>query len=130
MSIYDRDEINPQWEPSPWPMNAKACDMQELGFQERATKPIKWDRIAWNAFPEKGIFGQSREWLASAEAECFATFDSEDLLLIENTWSGWPDPPRYGLASRPTDQPDAQWTKWGNFREIPAKWTVPELRSP
>jgi hypothetical protein len=126
MSIYNCDEIDPEWEPSPWPMGAKAADQQEIGFHERATKPISWKQIPWNSFPDEGIFGHTREWLSSVDAAFYATIDAEDLLLIDNVWFGWPDPPRWGLASRPNGNNNGKWTQWGHFPELPQSWDVPE----
>lgn len=126
MSIYRRDEINPEWEPSPWPMDTQTANKQELGFHQRAHKPICWQPVPWNAFPERGVCGCTKEWLASVDVAFHATHDAEDLLLIDNVWFGWPDPPRWGLASRPSNQAKAAWTHWGHFPDIPVAWIVPD----
>jgi hypothetical protein len=125
VSIYSRDEINPQWEPAPWPMAADAANDQERGFHERAMRQIIWSPIPWLSFPQDGIFGHSKDWLSSVDAAFFATSEDEDLLLIENTWSGWPDPPRWGLASRPSSELNHQWQRWGHFPDLPSAWTLP-----
>jgi hypothetical protein len=51
--------------------------------------------------------------------------DGEDLLLIRNIWFGFPDPPEWGLASRPTGMSDADWKHWGHFPDIPEAWVLP-----
>jgi len=54
------------------------------------------------------------------------TFDDEDLILIRNAWFGFPDPPEWGLASRPTVNAEAKWKMWGHFRDLPAAWLIPD----
>jgi hypothetical protein len=124
MSIYRRDDILPEWEAAPWPMDADEADKQEQGFYDRAQIPIRWQPIPWKAFPDEGVFGHQKDWLSSVDAAFFATVGEEDFLLIENTWSGWPDPPRWGLASRPRGQ-NNQWDRWGHFPNLPPAWNVP-----
>nr|WP_294847271.1 hypothetical protein [uncultured Sphingomonas sp.] len=126
MSIYRRDSVNPEWEPAPWPMRAKIADAQERGFHERAMKAIAWRAVPWETFPSEGIFGHDKAWFASADVEFVATFDGENLLLIDNVWFGYPDPPRYGLASRPTGRSNVKWKRWGHFAELPKIWNFPD----
>jgi hypothetical protein len=125
MNIYRRDDILPEWEPAPWPMRASKANEQERGFHALAQLPIQWIPIPWKTFPDDGIFGHGKDWLSSVDAAFYATFDDEDLLLIDNTWSGWPDPPRWGLASRPHGQNDLEWNRWGHFPDLPVAWSVP-----
>lgn len=125
MSLYNRDEVAPEWEPASYPMAAKAADEQERGFHERASKPIKWQPLVWDDFPADGIFGHPKEWFTSADVEFVASLEGEDLLLIHNVWFGFPDPPEWGLASRPSGQWDVKWRRWGNFAYLPVVWDVP-----
>ena len=125
MAVYKRDQVSPDWEPSPWPMDTGAADEQERGFRTRAQMPIRWEPIPWEAFPEQGISGYAKDWLASIDAAHFASFGDEDLILIDNTWFGWPDPPRWGLASRPCGQHDRKWDRWGHFPDLPTAWDFP-----
>jgi hypothetical protein len=125
MSIYHRDDILPEWEPAPWPMGAEAADEQEQGFHHRAQMLIIWEAIPWKTFPADGIFGHQKDWLTGVDAAFFATHGDEDLLLIDNTWSGWPDPPRWGLASRPHGHNNMQWARWGHFPDLPSAWQLP-----
>ena len=125
MSIYRRDDISPEWEPVPWPLGGKLADRQELGFRERARLPIQWQPIPWQPFPSGGIFGLQKERLMSLDAAYFATMGTEDLLLVDNSWFGWPDPPRWGLISRLRDRNDLPWGHWGHFSDLPADWIVP-----
>jgi len=125
VSLYKRDEIFPEWEPIPWGMSGEAADEQESGFHERALKPIAWRETPWRAFPPEGIFGHGRDWFISNEVAFFASVDGEDLILIRNTWHGWPDPPEWGLASRRRGRTDIPWTMWGSFPTLPAAWSIP-----
>lgn len=126
MSIYRRHDIHPEWEPNPWDMEGTAVDAQELGFHERAMKPIPWRRAPWSDFPPSGIFGRDRDWFVSNDIVFYATFDGEELILIQNTWHGFPDPPEWGLASRQAGQVGAPWSQWGHFADLPHSWVIPE----
>lgn len=125
MSIYRRDEVLPEWEPAPWPMEDEAANRQERGFHERALKSIEWQAIPWKDFPAEGMFGQQKDWFSSADVEFFASIDGENMLLIRNVWFGFPDPPEWGLASRPADQTDSEWLRWGYFPDLPKTWVLP-----
>jgi hypothetical protein len=57
--------------------------------------------------------------------EFVASHDGEDLLLIRNIWFGFPDPPEWGLASRPNGRNDVKWMQWGYFADLPSRWIVP-----
>jgi hypothetical protein len=125
MSIYKRDDVFPQWEPVPWTSKGKAADEQERGFHQRALKPLLWEKIPWDQFPDSGIFGHQKAWLLEKDIQHFATFDGEDLFLIDNNWFGFPDPPRWGLVSRPVRQPEIAWQHWGHFPDLPDAWQFP-----
>lgn len=124
MSIYKRDDVFPEWEPIPWDMSGEAADEQEREFHKRAMMPIMWRKIPWKAFPSNGIFGHGRDWFASNEIAYFAIFDDEEFILIQNPWHGFPDPPEWGLASRPNGKHDDKWSFWGHFPKLPEKWTL------
>lgn len=128
MSIYKRDDVNPEWEPIPWDAKGPEVDEQEHGFHQRALKPLVWTKVDWKAFPPQGIFGCDRDWFVKHDIEYFTTFDGEELLLADNVWFGWPDPPRWSLASRPASQPNVPWKMWGSFSDIPKAWNVPNPR--
>lgn len=123
MAIYRRDPYLPEWEPIPWKLAGEEADAQEHGFHERALKPLVWTRVDWKNFPPDGIFGYDRDWFVSNDIAYVATFGDEDLVLIDNTWAGFPDPPRWGLASRATGA--EVWQMWGHFPDLPNAWTVP-----
>lgn len=123
MAIYRRDDVLPEWEPIPWKLAGKKADVQERGFHERALKPLVWTKVDWKIFPSEGIFGYERDWFVSNEIAYVATYNGEDLILIDNTWAGFPDPPSWGLASRATGSND--WQMWGHFPDLPKAWTVP-----
>lgn len=121
------------WEPIPWDAPQPIADEQRRGFLVRAAKSIIWSRLDPAAFPAQGIFGHDRDWFISRDIDFFATFDGEHLLLIRNTYSGFPDPPEWGLASRPASPPASRlasgdgnpWTPWGHFESLPNGWWVP-----
>lgn len=124
MSIYKRDDVLPDWEPVPWTSRGSKADDQEKGFHQRALKCIEWTRIDWDAVPSSGIFGQDEDWLRSRDISWYANHEGEQLFLIDNTWFEFPDPPRWGLVSRPVGKPDAQWKHWGHFPDLPKAWKL------
>jgi len=127
MAIYKRGGIDPEWEQMPLNMKRADADTQENGFHQRAMKPIQWRPILWLDPTSDGLFGETRNWLRSLDAEYYALHDGEDLLLISNVYSGWPDPPEWGLATRPTPEtPTAGgWSHWGHFANLPKAWGMP-----
>lgn len=126
-SIDKRTEVTPEWEPTPWDARYPEVDEQASGFRRRALKPLVWRKIDWQNFPSEGIFGYDRAWFSSNEIVCVATFDGEDLILDRAFWHGWPDPPEWGLASRPAGEVGSAWRLWGCFANLPSTWTVPDL---
>jgi hypothetical protein len=130
MSLFKRDDVFPEWEPIPWDATGPQVDEQERGFYQRALKPLVWTKVDWKNFPESGIFGRDRHWFVSHDIEYVTTFDGEDLILIRNTWFGFPDPPEWGLASRLAGNAEASWRMWGRFPDLTAAWqVVPDLRN-
>ena len=125
MSIYKRDAVFPEWEPVPWDAKGPHVDEQERGFHQRALQPLVWIPVDWNDFPATGVFGRDRDWFVSHDIAYVTTFDGEDLVLIDNTWCGFPDPPRWGLASRPAGNADTTWQMWGHFATLPSAWKLP-----
>lgn len=125
MSIYCRDDVNPEWEPDPWDLSGEQVDLQEQGFHERAQKPLVWTRIDFSNFPKTGIFGRDRDWFVAADVNYFTVFDGEDLILIRKVWFGFPDPPEWGLASRSSGHTALDWKMWGYFPKLPVAWVVP-----
>lgn len=125
MSIYRRDVVSPEWEPTPYNLAGPEADEQELGFHARATKSIEWALVPYRVFPEGGIFEHDRAWFSEHDIECYATLDGEDLILIRNLWHGFPDPPEWGLASRPSGRSDIKWREWGYVPDLPKAWIVP-----
>lgn len=117
-----RDPFFPDWEPIPWDAKGPRVDEQERGFQERARKPLAWTKVDWNDFPAGGVLGKDRDWFVDNDIEYVTTFDGENLILIRNAWSGFPDPPEWGLASRPARDEQAKWQPWGYFPDLPAAW--------
>lgn len=126
MSIYKRDEVDPEWEPIPWDASGPQVDEQEKGLHERALKPLVWKTFDWINFPENGIFGRDRDWFVSHDIAFVATFGYEDFILVRNTWFGFPDPPEWALGSRPAENTQTRWTMWGHFPDLPSAWSVPK----
>lgn len=126
MSNFKRNPVLPDWEPIPWDAQGCEVDEQEKGFRQRALKPVLWTKVDWKNFPANGIFGHDRNWFISHDIEYVATFDGEDLILIRNTWHDFPDPPEWGLASRPAGNAAAPWSVWGHFPTLPSAWVMAE----
>jgi hypothetical protein len=126
MAIYKRDDVAPEWEPIPYDAKGRQVDAQEKGFHARALKPLVWTKVDWNDFPAEGIFGQDREWFSRNDISYITTFDGEDLILIQRVWFGFPDPPEWGLASRPAGSLQTKWEMWGSFPDLPVAWVFPE----
>jgi len=125
VSIYRRDEVDPEWEPVPWGASKAVAAAQERGFHARAGKTLAWTAIPFAAFPSDGFLGHSRDWFTKIDAAFHAVADGEDWLLIDNTWFGWPDPPQWGLVTRPVGRQDLSWHHWGHFPALPEAWRVP-----
>lgn len=124
------ESIDPIWEPIPWDTADETAETMYSGFIERAATPIHWREVPFADFPEEGLLGHGRQWFVDHDVGFFGASEEEDLLLMDKVWFGWPDPPRWGLASRPRGRPDCAWQMWGNFPDPPATWTFPEGRSP
>lgn len=126
MTNYNRHPAFPEWEPIPWNAAGPEVDKQLRGFHLRAVKPLVWTKVDWQDFPDDGIIGHDREWFVRQDIAYVATLDGEELILLRNTWSGFPDPPEWGLASRPAGNAEAEWEVWGHFPDLPANWRVPD----
>jgi hypothetical protein len=127
MSWSDHDKVNPAWEPIPWDAKGLIVEEQKAGFYLRSLKLIAWTKVDWNSFPECVIFGHDRDWFIRHDVAYVATFDNEDLILIRNTWFGFPDPPEWGLATRSAGDSAASWMMWGHFPVLPSIWEVPDV---
>lgn len=127
MSSADHYHVNPEWEPIPWDATGPLVEEQRGGFCLRSLKLIIWTKVDWQNFPKSGIFGHDRDWFISHDIAYVATFDHEDLLLIQNIWFGFPDPPEWALASRPAGDSAATWAMWGHFPLLPSLWQVPDV---
>lgn len=125
MSIVSGILYGSNWEPIPWSAGWIESHRQNKGFRARAQKPIKWTRLWPYNFPDETLFGHSKDWFLSHNAEFFAVEDNEELLLTQNIWFGWPDPPEWGLMSRLAGEEGNVWKYWGHFVDIPKMWKVP-----
>ena len=109
------------WEADPWDAPAAVADNQMAGFRERAVKSIPWTSVCGD---EPLPFAIEKQKLSEFDVEYCATHDGEDMLLMQMLWHGFPDPPEWRLATRPSGS-DASWTSWGYFAEIPRCWQLP-----
>lgn len=113
------------WEAVPWGASDDIADAQLKGYRERCSKPIQWQAVR-NIARKAKLFGLEKQWLTSRDIEYFAEHDGEQLLLIQLAWHGFPDPPEWGLVSRPAGNETAQWSEWGYFAHLPTRWSVPQ----
>lgn len=111
------------WEPGPWDASDKTADVQLAGFKLRALKPIEWVSIRAAG---QSVFEVEVQKLIGADVEFFATHDGEELLLMQQVWHGFPDPPEWRLASRSSEHFDRSWQSWGYFAHLPPAWRLPE----
>ncbi len=109
------------WEADPWDASDVVADAQLAGFRERAAKPIGWASIRKAG---QSVFGIERDKLIGGDVEFYAEHDGEDLLLMQLAWHGFPDPPEWRLASRPTGS-SGSWAPWGYFSDLPGNWRLP-----
>jgi len=114
------------WEAMPWDASDDIAAAQLNGFRERSAKPIQWQAIR-NIAPNSELFGRERQWFISRDFEYFAEHDGEQLLLIQLTWHGFPDPPEWGLVSRMVGNETAQWCEWGYFANLPTCWSLQKI---
>ena len=126
MGIYRRSEVDPEWEPIPWDADVDFADKQELGFHRWATTQLSWTKVDPHDFPTKGLFGYDRQWFSENDISFIATYGETQLVLIDRVWFGFPDPPRWGLASRVGRKSQERWVMWGSFSEIPKNWQIPQ----
>lgn len=122
MSQADRmNSASNAWEADPWDASDLIADAQLAGFRERAAKPVDWMSIR-NADPS--VFGVERDKLVAGDVEFYATQDGEDMLLMQLAWHGFPDPPEWRLATRPSAS-NGSWVSWGYFDDLPDRWRLP-----
>jgi len=111
------------WEADPWDAADELADFQLTGFKDRAAKPIVWTSVRDAG---ESVFGIDVAKLTGADVEFVASLHGEEMLLMQLSWHGFPDPPEWRLATRPQGNPDAGWSSWGYFAEPPACWTIPK----
>ncbi|AOU94482.1 uncharacterized protein AruCF_3591 [Achromobacter ruhlandii] len=86
---------------------------------------VGWQSIPFGDLPAEGLFGLTADQLSSAEAVCHATVQDEHWVLTQLLWHGFPDPPEWGLWTRPRDAAGRPWTSWGQFAALPPAWRLP-----
>jgi hypothetical protein len=115
------------WEADPWDASDEVADLQFAGFQDRAAKTIAW-ALTFGA--GHSVFGIEASDLRSFDVEFHATCDGEDMLLMRLIWHGFPDPPEWRLATRPSNRGTLSWVSWGYFADLPESWQIPESPAP
>lgn len=120
-----RSAFDPSWEPVQWDLSFVASIKQKQGYRKRSNIPIQWCQVPYGDFPKEGLIGKQREWFMSNDVAYIAKHADEELILIRNTWHGFPDPPEWGLASRVTGEKEAKWMNWGHFPDLPSRWIFP-----
>lgn len=113
------------WESHPWDLDDAAADIQRQGFHVRGMVAVGWQSIPFGDLPAEGLFGLTADQLRSAEAVCHATVQDEHWVLTQRLWHGFPDPPEWGLWTRPRDAAGQPWTSWGQFAALPPTWRLP-----
>ena len=122
MNQTDRmNSASNRWEADPWDASDRVADEQLAGFQERMAKPIIWTSVRSD---DPLSFKIDRQRLKELEVEFCAAHDGEEMLLMQLTWHGFPDPPEWRLATRLIGT--ETWVSWGYFAEIPSKWQLPD----
>jgi hypothetical protein len=114
-----------EWEPTLWNAEPSRAREQREGFDQRSIKPLVWTKIDSNDFPEEGVFGHDLRWFISHDIAYVTTFEGDDMVLIQNTYFGFPDPPEWGMAARPTGTTTVGWKLWGYFSDLPHAWQIP-----
>jgi hypothetical protein len=110
------------WEADPWDASEEIANAQLAGFTARAAMPVIWASVRSGA---AAVFGIDKQKLVSADVEFFATHGDEDMLLMQSAWHGFPDPPEWRLATRPSEQVGHEWESWGYFADLPNAWNIP-----
>ena len=118
-----KNSASDAWEADPWDATDEVANAQLSGFQNRAVKPIVWSAVRDAA---SSVFGVGIQKLIGSDVEFYASHDGEDMLLMALAWHGFPDPPEWRLATRPSEQPNNEWESWGYFPELPQVWEIPE----
>lgn len=109
------------WEADPWNASDEIADAQLAGFRERAAKAVDWASIRTAGH---AVFGIESAKLIGGDVEFYATHDGEEMLLMQLAWHGFPDPPEWRLASRPSES-NGSWASWGYFENLPENWRLP-----
>ncbi|RAX38593.1 hypothetical protein [Rhizobium tropici] len=112
------------WEADPCDASDKLADLQFAGFEDRAAKAINWASILDAG---QSVFGTEIGDLRGSDVEFYATCDGEDMLLMRLMWHGFPDPPEWRLATRPSNRNDLPWASWGYFADLPERWRIPNM---
>ncbi len=113
------------WEPIPWRLGFFASRKAKKGFNQRAQFPLNFSP-ATSEWPPEHALADDFDFARRTGTGFMAETDDEKFFLIHRDWFGWPDPPEWGLVSQ--SKANGGWQRWGSFNELPAIWTVPEIK--
>lgn len=116
------------WEPIPWNLGFFRSRPLKRGFSERAGLTLVWRKAGGADWPSEEVVGSDFDWARQTGTGYVADGGAETLYLIDRDWFGWPDPPRWGLASRM--KADGEWHIWGSFDEVPSAWSFTDEIDP
>jgi len=108
------------WEPIPWNSGFFRGRPSKRDFIERAQWSLAWRKAEDADWPPAEAVEADLDWARRTGTGFVSDSETETLYLIERDWFGWPDPPRWGLASRA--KADGGWHLWGSFDDIPPAW--------
>jgi hypothetical protein len=108
------------WEPIPWNSGFFRGRPSKHGFIERAQWSLVWRKAEEADWPPSEAVKADLDWPRRTGTGFVSDSETETLYLIDRDWFGWPDPPRWGLASRA--KVDGTWHLWGSFDDIPPTW--------
>ena len=109
------------WGPIPWNSGFFRRRPSKRGFAERAQRSLVWRKAEEADWPPAERVEADLDWVRRTGTGFVADSETETLYLFDRDWFGWPDPPRWGLASQA--KADDSWHLWGSFDDIPQAWT-------
>lgn len=113
------------WEPIPWTLGFFRSRRLKRGFLERSHWPLVWRKACTDDWPPPEPIVGDLDWARRTGDGYVADSAAETLYLIDRDWFGWPDPPRWGLASR--TKADGKWHLWGSFDDLPSAWSFADV---
>jgi hypothetical protein len=116
------------WEPIPWNLGFFRSRSNKRGFAERTRWPLVWRKTGDAEWPPSERVDADLDWARRTGTGFVSDSETERLYLIDRDWFGWPDPPRWGLASK--NKSDGSWHLWGSFDNLPPAWSFADEVDP